>query len=506
MPQLASPRKQAAQRRHSFCVFAVLISATSAAIALAFRNTPCFVAPTSSHFSAPTVLPFGAPACTECLPRRICVNSRGGHGHRSIRTAAFAVPLAIAVLSTVASRQRLTASRQSAVRFGSVRRPASGEVQASPQSISINPSTCYPVGKPEFVTEYQDEYDISHPKESFIRVATRLNRELVEEMQVFYETGEKEVERIRRSLEYNTLDGKMNRGLIVVETCQQLMQHHGKIPSNRDLNRFAVLGWAVELLQACMVMADDIMDGAVTRRGRPCWFRLPNIGVVGTIDFLLMEMFLYKLLKRHFGQDEWYGWLVDLFLEITLQTECGQLLDSDCINCTLSELTMDRWTRLVKYKTAFYSFYLPVAIGMIATGFRDQKAFDIARDILLEMGIYFQAQDDYLDAFASPEESGKIGTDIQDKKGTWLLASAYQDGDAGARALLDKHYGKCGVGSDEENLVKDLYESLGLKTRFRELEDDTLKRLERFRLEAEAQGLPWSIFDRFFAMIFRRRK
>ena len=48
------------------------------------------------------------------------------------------------------------------------------------------------------------------------------------------------------------------------------------------------------------------------------------------------------------------------------------------------------------------------------TGVRDRKAFDAARETLLTMGTYFQAQDDYLDAFVPAAELGKVGTDIQD--------------------------------------------------------------------------------------------
>merc|ERR1712060_206279 len=106
--------------------------------------------------------------------------------------------------------------------------------------------------------------------------------------------------------------------------------------------------------------------------------------------------------------------------------------------------TQDRWTFIVKYKTAIYSFYLPIALAMVAVGIRDHRTYDKAREILLEMGIYFQAQDDFLDAFASPEELGKVGTDIQDKKCSWLFAQAYHcAGNLEARATLDRYYGKC---------------------------------------------------------------
>ena len=90
-----------------------------------------------------------------------------------------------------------------------------------------------------------------------------------------------------------------------------------------------------------------------------------------------------------------------------MQTELGQLSDTLCDTLELADLTMDRWTLIVTYKTAFYSFYLSVAFAMTVAGIKDQSAYDAARKILIEMGVYFQAQDDYLDCFGTPEQIGE---------------------------------------------------------------------------------------------------
>lgn len=358
-----------------------------------------------------------------------------------------------------------------------------------------------------YTVEYPEKYDLSDPKGSFTRVGRMLLEEMKSELPKLYELPQKEIDWVERSLEYNTQGGKMNRGLIVVETGVAILRHQGKEPTNSDLHRFAVLGWAVEYLQACMLMADDMMDGSVTRRGNPCYYKLEDVGMLNTNDFLMIEMFVYKLVKRHFGQEVVFPWIVDLFLETTFQTECGQLLDSICVNCTLEEFTTERWTLIVKYKTAFYSFYLPVALAMLVTGMRDRKAYDIAREVLLLMGVYFQAQDDYLDAFACPEELGKVGTDIQDKKCSWLFAHAYHEHSTSeARAYLDKHYGQCEVGSAEEQEIKDLYKKLGLQELFQRYEADVESQLEDFKTRVQAAELPWSIFEMFFGMIHKRRK
>ena len=66
-----------------------------------------------------------------------------------------------------------------------------------------------------------------------------------------------------------------------------------------------------------------------------------------------------------------------------------------------------RYLDIVTYKTAYYSFVMPVACGLHLAGVTDPAAFSTASDILLDMGRYFQIQDDYLDCFGDPEVIGE---------------------------------------------------------------------------------------------------
>ena len=149
--------------------------------------------------------------------------------------------------------------------------------------------------------------------------------------------------------------------------------------------------------------------------------------------------------------------------------------------CTVCIL--QRWELIVTYKTAFYSFYLPVAFAMVFAGVTDQGPYDTAREILITMGVYFQAADDYLDCYGTAEEIGKIGTDIQDKKCSWLFAQAYHSDlcDPEQKALLDRHYGKCKVGSAEETAIKQLYTDLGLKQRYTQYEQESYDKIMGLR-------------------------
>jgi hypothetical protein len=117
--------------------------------------------------------------------------------------------------------------------------------------------------------------------------------------------------------------------------------------------------------------------------------------------------------------------------------------------------TLNRHQLIVIWKTAYYSFYLPVALAMHFVGIKDEKLFEQAKEILIPLGEYFQVQgeiglsilvgkdahddliDDYLDCFGTHEQIGKIGTDIMDNKCSWCINIALNASLPEQRKILD---------------------------------------------------------------------
>ena len=119
------------------------------------------------------------------------------------------------------------------------------------------------------------------PREKFLAEFPSLVDELTSIL-VNYGMPNDAIKWYQSSLEHNTPGGKLNRGLSVIDT-YAILKGKNNIDSlsHEEYRKLAILGWCIELLQAYFLVADDMMDQSITRRGQPCWYRMPDRKRVG---------------------------------------------------------------------------------------------------------------------------------------------------------------------------------------------------------------------------------
>lgn len=192
--------------------------------------------------------------------------------------------------------------------------------------------------------------------------------------------------------------------------------------------------------------------------------------------------------------------------QVTLQTELGQLLDlitapEDKVD--LSNFDFQKYYFIVRYKTAYYSFYLPVALSMYMTGIATPGNLRRAKDVLIPLGEYFQVQDDFLDCYGDAKYIGKVGTDIKDNKCGWLVNKALELATPAQRKILDENYGQ--KDDAKEKRIKDLYVELNVEKHYREYEEESIKKIESLIAGVdESQGLKRDVLTGFLNRIARR--
>jgi len=355
------------------------------------------------------------------------------------------------------------------------------------------------------------------PRDRFLKFWPQVKKDIIDSAQVENLPADA-LDWFEKNLEYNTPGGKLNRGTSVVDTLQILK---GRELDQKEYHSAAVLGWCVELLQAYFLVADDMMDHSLTRRGQPCWYKSPEVGNIAINDSFMLEASIYVLLKKHFRNHPAYVNLLELFHDTTYQTELGQLIDlltapEDSVD--LSKFSLQKHHLIVVYKTSFYSFYLPVALAMRLHGITspsdpgstDSTSLDLykqAMDILLPLGEYFQVQDDYLDCYGDPQVIGKVGTDIIDNKCSWNVNIALAHCTPEQRKILDAHYGR--KEKTSEDTIKQIFDSneVNLKQRYADYEEESFSKLNGLIGQIdESLGLKKDIFRAFLAKIYRRTK
>ncbi|KAG8528822.1 uncharacterized protein KY384_006511 [Bacidia gigantensis] len=309
----------------------------------------------------------------------------------------------------------------------------------------------------------------------------------------------------KNSLQHNVLGGKANRGKSVIDASADLL---GRPLTDDEYFRSAILGWCTELLQAALLVADDIMDSSQTRRGNTCWYRMPNVGMNALNDAFMLVSSIFVILQKYFHGDKNYIHILELFHEVMFKTEIGQLADlltapEEKLN--FDQFSFEKYRFIVNFKTSYYSFFLPATLSLYQLNLATPKNLQQAEKILLLTGEYFQVQDDYLDGYGVPEIIGKIGTDIQDNKCSWLINEALKRASQPQRKVLEDNYGRKDASAEAK--VKDIYNEMDLESVYRKYEDEKVLQIkEAIYAIDESEGLKKSIFEGFLNKIYKRSK
>ena len=62
----------------------------------------------------------------------------------------------------------------------------------------------------------------------------------------------------------------------------------------------------VAQMQAAVLILDDIEDRSLVRRGKACWYRSKDVGLMAINDGLMLENSVYYLIQKYFKKKECY--------------------------------------------------------------------------------------------------------------------------------------------------------------------------------------------------------
>lgn len=177
---------------------------------------------------------------------------------------------------------------------------------------------------------------------------------------------------------------------------------------------------AVEVFHNFSLVHDDIMDDAPLRRGHETVHEKWDINT-GILSGDAMLIMAYRYFESY--PPEVFYQLVRLFSQTALEVCEGQQWDVDFEQ--RDNVTLPEYLKMIEYKTAVL-VAAALKMGAIIAKTAEENA-QLLYDFGLNLGLAFQLQDDYLDAFGDPATFGKqVGGDIIENKKTYLYLKAIE--------------------------------------------------------------------------------
>lgn len=211
-----------------------------------------------------------------------------------------------------------------------------------------------------------------------------------------------------------------------------------------DYRKALPAAMAVEVFHNFSLVHDDIMDDAPLRRGHKTVHEKWDVNS-GILSGDAMLILAYQYFEQY--EPVVFMHLAKLFSKTALEVCEGQQWDVDFE--TRDDVTIPEYLKMIEYKTAVL-VAAAMKMGAIIAETSGENA-DLIYEFGLNLGLAFQLQDDYLDAFGDPKTFGKqVGGDIIENKKTYLYlkAMSFSDKDQASQLM--------GLFSDrlEDNTIK----------------------------------------------------
>ena len=213
---------------------------------------------------------------------------------------------------------------------------------------------------------------------------------------------------------------------------------------------------AVEVFHNFSLVHDDIMDEAPLRRGNETVHEKWDLNT-GILSGDAMLILAYQHFETY--EPSVFRELAKLFSKTAIEVCEGQQWDVDFE--TRNDVSINDYLRMIEYKTAVLVAAALKMGGIIAktSAANCDGIYDFGRNL----GLAFQLQDDYLDAFGDPEAFGKqVGGDIIENKKTYLFLKAYEFATGDDAQILQKWFDSKPESPEEKvSAVKAIFERSG---------------------------------------------
>ncbi|QRM89000.1 polyprenyl synthetase family protein [Lacinutrix sp. WUR7] len=189
---------------------------------------------------------------------------------------------------------------------------------------------------------------------------------------------------------------------------------------NGDHKKALDAALSIEVFHNFSLVHDDIMDDAPLRRGKETVHEKWNINT-GILSGDAMLILAYQLFENY--DPKTFQSLAKLFSKTALEVCEGQQYDIDFE--TRDDVAIVEYLKMIEYKTAVLVGAAMQMGAIVAEATEEDQA--IIYQFGKNLGIAFQLQDDYLDAFGDPKTFGKqVGGDIIENKKTYLYLKALE--------------------------------------------------------------------------------